>query len=407
MGQISFEASAGDGISCIRFSDDAALLATASWDSQLRLHDTARLLRGSNGNEDAEACLRVQKSHKAPILACAFDNRTRIYSGGLDHRVFALDPGSEQEVAIGYHDHAVSTLVFNNATRKLQILSFHMPDDVLNCSPKVDTSPILLLLFCSRYSNNLLQQLFVLLLLLQWIILLVQDPSLLVTHLLVSNYCLDLLVSGSWDKSIKLWDTRTCDGNAIPAEHSIDLAHKVFSLATTEHRLVCAMSDLLINVYDLRNLNEALQERQSSLKYMTRTVACMPSGEGFAIGTVEGRVGVEFFEDESRKFAFKCHRKSKPTADIVYPVNAIAYRPSLSTFFTGGGDGTIALWDQDAKKRLKLYPSFYQPVQALDTSSDGQWLAIGTCPEYVGDKENFPASNTESRGSLYIRACDD
>jgi len=35
-----------------------------------------------------------------------------------------------------------------------------------------------------------------------------------------------------------------------------------------------------IYIYDIRNLSEAMQKRESSLKFMTHVIKCMPNGEG-------------------------------------------------------------------------------------------------------------------------------
>lgn len=56
-------------------------------------------------------------------------------------------------------------------------------------------------------------------------------------------------------------------------------------------------------------------------------MCCFPDGQGFAVGSVEGRVAMEFFdlseEAQARKFAFKCHRRPENGKDVVYPVNTI------------------------------------------------------------------------------------
>lgn len=62
--------------------------------------------------------------------------------------------------------------------------------------------------------------------------------------------------------------------------------------------------------------------------------------QGFAISSIEGRVAIEYFDNseaaQSKKFAFKCHRRSENGEDVAYPVNAIAFHPQLGTFATGG-----------------------------------------------------------------------
>ena len=52
---------------------------------------------------------------------------------------------------------------------------------------------------------------------------------------------------------------------------------------------------------------------------------------GYAIGSVEGRIGVEYFdpsqEAQDKKYAFKCHRQTIEDVDHVWPVNALAFHP--------------------------------------------------------------------------------
>jgi hypothetical protein len=82
------------------------------------------------------------------------------------------------------------------------------------------------------------------------------------------------------------------------------------------------------------------QERESSLRFQTRCVRCFPDGTGFAVGSVEGRVAMEYFDQseagQARKYAFKCHRSSEAGVDTVHPVNSIAFNPAHGTFATGG-----------------------------------------------------------------------
>lgn len=44
--------------------------------------------------------------------------------------------------------------------------------------------------------------------------------------------------------------------------------------------LVVAMASRLFHIYDVRNMAKPMQERESSLKYMTRSLACMLDGQG-------------------------------------------------------------------------------------------------------------------------------
>lgn len=52
---------------------------------------------------------------------------------------------------------------------------------------------------------------------------------------------------------------------------------------------------------------------------------------GYATGSVEGRIAVEYFdsgsEAQEKKYAFKCHRQTINDVDHVWPVNALAFHP--------------------------------------------------------------------------------
>lgn len=52
---------------------------------------------------------------------------------------------------------------------------------------------------------------------------------------------------------------------------------------------------------------------------------------GYATGSVEGRIAVEYFDPDpkvqEKKYAFKCHRQTVNGEDHVWPVNALAFHP--------------------------------------------------------------------------------
>lgn len=172
------------------------------------------------------------------------------------------------------------------------------------------------------------------------------------------------------------------------------------------------MTGRIINIYDLGAIQSLFstggtelkpwQQRESSLRYLTRAVACMPNDAGYATSSIEGRVAVEWFEDtaesQARKYAFKCHRQAAPDGDgdIVYPVNSLVFHPVHGTFASGGGDSTVALWDAEAKRRLKQYQKFPNNVAALAFSNNGKYLAIGVCPGFETGQEDYSGAGQTS-----------
>lgn len=71
---------------------------------------------------------------------------------------------------------------------------------------------------------------------------------------------------------------------------------KVFTMSVSDTRAVIGTSNRHIWVYDMRTLVEPEQRRVSSLKYQTRCLRVFPDQKGYAVGSVEGRVAVEYFD---------------------------------------------------------------------------------------------------------------
>ncbi|KAJ5356949.1 hypothetical protein N7517_011558 [Penicillium concentricum] len=334
-----------DAISALKFSPDpnSARIVVSSWDKNVYLYD----LRDENGKV-GEGKLLQKFEHRAPVLdVCFGENENEIYTAGLDWDVRKIDLNTSEQTVLSSHEAGVRHVLY------------------------------------SREHN--------------------------------------IVISASWDSTLHI---HLSDAGANPDSLPIivPLPSKPFSISATATKLIVAMASRALHIYDLKALAlltaqadgtapgdnrvevEPWQRRESSLKFMTRAVACMPDDAGYASSSIEGRVAVEWFdpspESQARKYAFKCHRQTaEDGVDVVYPVNALAFHPVFGTFASGGGDGVVALWDGISKRRIRQYQKYQNSVSAVAFSASGQHLAIAVSPGFEDGHDEVP----EGTVKIYVR----
>jgi mRNA export factor len=165
------------------------------------------------------------------------------------------------------------------------------------------------------------------------------------------------LISGSWDKTLKYWDLR----QSQPAA-TISLPERCYAMDVAGSLLVAATAERHVVIVNLTQPTTIFKTVPSPLKWQTRSIACMPNGLGYAIGSIEGRVGIQYVEEKKPgdNFAFKCHRNE----NNAYAVNCISFHPIHGTLSTAGSDGSFQIWDKDSKQRLKSCQNLGGPVTA-------------------------------------------
>ncbi|KAK7044135.1 RNA export factor gle2 [Paramarasmius palmivorus] len=174
-----------------------------------------------------------------------------------------------------------------------------------------------------------------------------------------------ILATGSWDKTLKYWDLRSPTPVA-----SVTLPERCYTFDVQYPLMVVGTAERHIQIFNLTNPTTPYKTMVSPLKWQTRVVSCFTASNtsGFAIGSIEGRVAIQYVEDKDsgNNFSFKCHRRdSNPNTkdqSLVYAVNDISFHPVHGTFSTCGSDGTIHFWDKDARTRLKTFEPAPGPI---------------------------------------------
>lgn len=214
----------------------------------------------------------------------------------------------------------------------------------------------------------------------------------------------EVVVSGSWDKTLKYWDMRSPQPISVLA-----MPERVYCMDLSQKLLVVGCAERHICIVDLTNPQQIFKQLLSPLKFQTRTVACYPQGTGYAVASIEARCAIQYIDEQDQQklgFSFRCHRKQAngtpantraPTASgeaHLYTVNLIAFHPVYGTFLTAGSDGTFCFWDKDAKQRLKNFPNVGASITATAFNRTGAIYAYARSYDWAegfqGNRADYP-----------------
>ncbi|XP_073130478.1 mitotic checkpoint protein BUB3.3 isoform X2 [Henckelia pumila] len=184
-------------------------------------------------------------------------------------------------------------------------------------------------------------------------------------------------VSANSDGSILRYDM--CSGTSQRLGHHDDLATCIEYSEETFHK------------YDLRYFDRSLQAKELSRDINVKCVRSNAELEGFAVGSIDGRVDLEYLCKSNSKnegYTFRCHPKAKKGSRHHVSVNDIAFNPAIyGAFITGDSEGHAIVWDVLSKKLLMELPRYPNSVASLAYNRDGQILAVASSFTYHEAKE--------------------
>lgn len=108
-----------------------------------------------------------------------------------------------------------------------------------------------------------------------------------------------MVATGSWDKTLKYWDLRSPTAVA-----TVQLPERVYSMDVQQKLLVIGTAERHICIVDLNNPGTIFRSLQSPLKFQTRVVTCFPTGNGYAIGSIEGRCAMQYVDEREQQYVF-------------------------------------------------------------------------------------------------------
>ncbi|KDQ59375.1 hypothetical protein JAAARDRAFT_34097 [Jaapia argillacea MUCL 33604] len=214
-----------------------------------------------------------------------------------------------------------------------------------------------------------------------------------------------ILATASWDKTVKYWDLRS----AQPIG-TINFPERCYAMDVTYPLMVVGTADRKFHMVNLSNPMTIHKTITSPLSHQTRVVACSNTGDSFAMGSVEGRVGVHFVDEKnfSKNFTFRCHRREKAPnmkdQSLVFAVNDLAFHPVQGTLSSCGSDGVINIWDTDARVRVKNFDPCPGPVSATCFNRNGTILAYAVSYDWSKGHSGMTPGHVNK---LMLHACKD
>jgi mRNA export factor len=109
----------------------------------------------------------------------------------------------------------------------------------------------------------------------------------------------EMLVTGSWDKTLKYWDLRQQQAVA-----TLQMQERVYALDVSQTLMVVGTAEKHINIVDLASPTTIFKTIPSPLKWQTRVISCFPEATGFAVGSIEGRCAFRYVDDKNTAYVF-------------------------------------------------------------------------------------------------------
>ncbi|CAJ0908620.1 12409_t:CDS:10 [Entrophospora sp. SA101] len=389
-----------DGISSVTFSPQADYFAVTSWDNHVRIYEANQQAGTTEG--------KAYHLHEKPVLCSAWSNDgTKVFSGGADCAGRMFDITTQTATQIAQHVQPIrciecvdanNIVVTGGWDKTLKVYwDLRSPQPVLNV--------------------NLPERVYAMDLHYPHLVVGTADRNVIYYNLTNPNFstlkwqtrcvacyvqpircieCVDannIVVTGGWDKTLKVyWDLRSPQPVL-----NVNLPERVYAMDLHYPHLVVGTADRNVIYYNLTNPNF------STLKWQTRCVACYPAGNGYAIGSIEGRVGIQYFDEKDQRqgFSFKCHRDG----NNIYAVNAISFHPLYGTFSTSGSDGSFSFWDKESKQRIKGFNTVGAPIIATDFNRNGTLFAYAVSYDWSKGYLQYPQLPTKN--AIFLRAISD
>jgi WD40 repeat protein len=174
-----------------------------------------------------------------------------------------------------------------------------------------------------------------------------------------------LLASGSFDRSIKIWNLETGSLEETLNLHTNPVLTLAFS--PVEHQLASGSIDDVIKIWDFVTGTVYCTGLEHYGSTVSLSVAYHPQGKAIASGGDDRRLQIWSMEGD-------CHYS------IPHPrgINTVAFSPGGEYIASGSSDNQIYLWHVETGEPITQLTGHKGDINALSFSQDGQYLATGS-----------------------------
>ncbi|KAI3730732.1 hypothetical protein L1987_61907 [Smallanthus sonchifolius] len=132
------------------------------------------------------------------------------------------------------------------------------------------------------------------------------------------------VITCGWDKKINCWDSRST--KALTSVNTVNVAVESMSISGF---IVMAAVGSSVNIYDLRKFNNSFYSKCVDIQ-----IKCVQPylDQGFAAGSVEGRVALRYFNPPDQN-----------------------NNGNYGAIITGDYDGYVTIWNAESKKRVHVH----------------------------------------------------
>jgi WD40 repeat protein len=172
-------------------------------------------------------------------------------------------------------------------------------------------------------------------------------------------------IAGSVDKTLKLWDLAT--GQCVTTFYGHGGSVDTIALASSGKQVVSASEDATVKVWDLNKRSPDLQRNAHPTR--VSTLAVTPDGKKVISGSSWGDLKAWDFESHECLYTLQAHSDE---------INAIVVTPDSKTIVTGSSDKLLKVWDRESGECRASLVGHDGDIHAIAVSSDGKQIVSGS-----------------------------